>query len=195
MISDRMILREEATEEDVQGLARGLSMTKIRDVSSPERQTIVREITWEANSGIRLHYAADYLSASRIISVEGDDDQHFRRFIEVVVTQLRPWILDELIAQVDSCPADEPRALARAVIRLGVGAPNEYNGEIFDRIAAAMHSPDAWVRKAAIWATMYSQWPQFLPLLEDIANTDVDEAIRNDARRMVNFGKKSGNEP
>lgn len=194
MISDRMVLREEATEEDVQGLARGLSMTKIRDVSSPERQTIVREITWEANSGIRLHYAADYLSASRVISVEGNDDEHFRRFIEVVVTQLRPWTLGELIDEVDSSSADEPRVLARAVIRLGVGAPNEYAGEVFDRISVAMHSPDSWVRKAAIWATMYSQWPQFLPLLEEIANTDADEAMRNDARRMVNFGKKPGNE-
>lgn len=193
MISDRMILREQATEEDVQHFARGLSMTKIRDISSPERQTVVREITWEANSGVLLHYAADYLSASRIISIEGDDNEQFRRFVDVTVRLLDPWRLDELINEVDSCDVGDARSLALAVIRLGVGAPNGYNDEVFNRISAAMHSPQAWVRKAAIWATMYSQWPEFLPLLREIADADPDEEIRNDARRMVNFGNKSGN--
>lgn len=195
MISDRMVLREQGTEEGVQGFARGLSMTKIRDVSSPERQTVVREITWESPSGVKLHYAADYLSASLIISVEGDDDDHFNRFLKAVVRLLDPWSLDELINEVDSCAVDDSRSLALAVIRLGVGAPNEYNDEVFNQISDAMRSPDAWVRKAAIWATMYSQWPQFLPLLEQIADADADEEIRNDARRMVNFAQGSGNKP
>ena len=183
-----MVLREEAREEDFWRFARGLSMTNIRDVSSPHRQTIVREIIWKARSGVRLHYAADYLSASKIVAVEGDyNDGQFHKFIEVVVRLFEPWSLDELIDEVDSCDADDPRPLALAVIRLGAGAPNEYAGEVFNRISEATRSPHAWVRKAAIWATMYSQWPQFLPLLEGVADADPDEEMRSDARRMANF--------
>jgi hypothetical protein len=192
-ISNRMVLRESVTEREVSRLADDFDMTKIRDVSAPDRQTIVREVAWEAELGLRLHYAVDYLSACSFVVIECDDYQQFRRLLIVVIEVLYPWTIDELIRKVDSySPAGNPRDLARAVIRLGVGAPNDYNDEVFRWISHAMRSPEAWVRKAAIWATTYSRWPQFLPLLGQVADTDADPKLRSQARRMVDFDDDSG---
>ena len=219
-ISNRMVLRKEIVEKDVWRFANKLKMTKIHELSAPERQGIVREVAWawEANPG-KLWYAADYLSATRFIVIEGDDYglsihddyEQYRQNIEFLmrvlgpwtldklvafaVEELYPWTLDELVDEVKSRNvAGDPRSLAQAVIRLGVGAPNEYNDEVFHRIADAMHSADAWGRKAAIWATTYSRWPQFLPLLREVADTDADQELRRQARAMVDFDDKSENE-
>lgn len=193
-----MVLRESVIERDVWHLANELKMTKIREVSAPDRQTIVREIAWEAGRGVRLYYAVDYLSACFFIVIEGysiecnDDYEYFRRLVMVAIEVLYPWSLDKLLEEVDSySPPANPRDLARAVIRLGVGAPNDYNDEVFTRISHAMRSPEAWVRKAAIWATAYLRWPQFLPLLSQVADSDADPQLRSEARRMVDFGDKS----
>jgi hypothetical protein len=198
IISDRMVLRELAAEEGVQRFASEFNLTKTRELSAPERQGIVREVTWEVNPGLKMHYAVDYLSATAFIVVEGDEDKHSSQLAGAVVDGLDPWTLDELLDEVDLEVAlyDDGStgsgSVAQAVIRLGVGAPNEYNEEVFTRISDAMRSAEAWVRKAAIWATTYSRWPQFLPLLSEIADTDPDKEIRSEARLMVDFDDETG---
>jgi hypothetical protein len=199
IISGRMVMREPISEESVQLFANEFNMTKIRELSVPERQTIVREVTWEVNPGLKMHYALDRLSSSSFIVVEGDDDRRSSQLVDAVEDGLDPWTLDELLEEVDLETAlydddsGDSRSVAQAVIRLGVGTPNEYNEEVFGRISGAMRSSEAWVRRAAIWATAYSRWPQFLPLLNEIADTDPDQEIRSDARAMVDIDEP-GNE-
>jgi hypothetical protein len=38
-----------------------------------------------------------------------------------------------------------------------------------------------WVREAAVWATAYSPWPQYRPLLKATAQSDPEENLRRDA--------------
>jgi hypothetical protein len=192
LISNRMVMRESVNERDVWRFAGDLKLTKIREMSAPDRQGIVREVAWGLDPGVRLHYAVDYLSACSFVVIESDDYGHFRRLVLAATEVLYPWTLDELLGKVDYySPPGNPRELAQAVIRLGVGAPNNYHDEVFARISLAMQSPEAWVRKAAIWATAYSRWPQFLPLLSEVADTDADPQLRSEARRMVDYDDES----
>lgn len=184
-ISRRMVLREPDGEEEVIQFADEFNMKKIRDVSAPERQGIVREIAWQVSPEIKMHYAMDYLSSCSFVVVYGEDNEETHQLVHVVEEILDPWTKNELLEEVDAI--DEPNYLAQAVIRAGVGAPNEYDEGFFQRISHALRSRDTWVRRAAIWATAYSRWPQFLPILREIADTDPDETLRNEARRMVDF--------
>jgi hypothetical protein len=191
-----MVLREPIDEDDVWLFASEFNLEKTHELSAPERQGIVRQVSWATDQETRLHYAVDHLSACSFIVVEDGDSENFSQLVDAVMEVLDPWTIDELLTEAASyATSGDPRAFAQAVIRLGVGAPNDYNGEVFNRILAAMHSPETWVRKAAIWATTYSRWPQFLPLLSEVADKDPDQEIRSEARLMVDFDNEPENEP
>jgi hypothetical protein len=76
--------------------------------------------------------------------------------------------------------------LCRAVLRAGVGAPREFSSKFFKRIKKAILDGDSRIRSAGIWATAYSRWPVFVPLLTDVSQQDPVESLQRDARIILN---------
>jgi len=102
-----------------------------------------------------------------------EDRETFDRVLELVDYELMPLQRKALLAMNDDW---DPVVRAQAVIRVGLGAPDEYDEEFFELIRDAFTSKEKYVREAAIWATAYSPWPHYRPLLEAAAQHDPEES-------------------
>lgn len=184
-VSRRMVLLEPREADSVERFAEEMGLNKIRDVSAHPRQGIVREITWEVDKDLRFHYGEDYRSACCFVVVDGRPKESYEEFVGIVEEVLDPWGLDELLNEVDT--AIDATEMAQAIIRVGLGAPDQFDEGFYSHIAEAIRHESAWVRKAGIWATAYSHWPEFEPLLREVAENDSDMELRDEARMMVSF--------
>ncbi|MFD7505957.1 HEAT repeat domain-containing protein [Streptomyces sp. NPDC059850] len=115
--------------------------------------------------------------------IEGEHLEGFQEAVRVVQEELDPWESRILLLTIDDAP--NPLSRARAVIRAGLGAPYAFDESFFSHIRDALGDSHEWVREAAVWATSYSPWPQYRPLLEDIARNDPKEKIRGDAAAIL----------
>ena len=82
--------------------------------------------------------------------------------------------------------APKASARPRAVTLAGIGAPDEFDQDFFDVISAAIRDVnDVAMRTAGVWATPYSGWPEFLPLLDHVAESDELDELRDEAERFA----------
>lgn len=180
--SRRMVLRSADPLAQIGGVAEQVNFEKLSDVSAEPVEGIVRQIVWKSSDSLLVHYLEDYRSACSFVVVVGDDLQECEIFSTLLAGYLQPWSLDELLAAVDKQSVPQDRA--HAVIRAGLGAPEEFDEGFYRRIQHALHDGDPFVRRAAVWATSYPGWLEFLPTLEEVALHDSDADIREDAQLL-----------
>ncbi|MFF3358136.1 HEAT repeat domain-containing protein [Streptomyces sp. NPDC002917] len=142
-----------------------------------------RQILWAVGPGTGLTYIEDPVSRNAYAVLVSEDRETFKAVLEVIQDELMPWGRRALLTSLDE--ARDALARARAVIRVGLGAPDQFDEDSFTRIQEAFGSPEAWVREAAVWATAYSPWPEYRPLLEATAQSDPDEKLRSDASAVL----------
>jgi hypothetical protein len=86
----------------------------------------------------------------------------------------------------------DPMRLASEIIRLGVTANPFYDADVFDRISNALRSPDDRVRELAIWATTYSSYPEYRPILRMIIEGDPVQHVRERATYVLRGFDEAG---
>src|SRR5256885_16711465 len=101
----------------------------------------------------------------------------------MVESRLDAWTVDELLDAVEKAAA--PLDRAKAVIRAGVGAPDEFDERFFFLISSATTDSDTHVREAALYATAYSSYPAYRPRLRQVAREDPDPRRRDDAEALI----------
>jgi hypothetical protein len=74
---------------------------------------------------------------------------------------------------------------ARAVLRAGLGASEEFDERFFARINAALQHPDRRVRETAVWAVTFSPYAEYRPALTAIRESDEDPALRENAEILL----------
>jgi HEAT repeat protein len=74
-----------------------------------------------------------------------------------------------------------PAGWAKAQLRLGAGAPLESDHEVIEHTVFSAQHRDAPVRRAALWAMVYTGWPEFGDPLAELAK-DADPQVANEAR-------------
>ena len=104
-------------------------------------------------------------------------------FLRILEHDLDVWSVTELLDGVDS--ARTPPELGRAIIRMGLGAPVEFDERFLKRIVNVANHPEFMVRKVAVIATMYPAWPQFRPFLVTISKNDPSEVVRATAAEIL----------
>ncbi|MFG2727955.1 hypothetical protein [Streptomyces canus] len=184
--SSRMfLLAPRSDEEEVAAVAEKLGWGFLGELSEDPAQLASRELIWGKSQNLTLHFREDFLTKSPCVFVSGADERRVATAARFTETQLKPATIDEILEAADSVrqiPAD----YALAVMRLGLGAPEHFDERFATRIAAAAENPEEEVRKAAAWATSYVVWPQFISLLERMAEYDSAEDVRRVARRIRN---------
>ena len=138
---------------------------------------------WALEPGSSLTYLEDPVSHNAYVVLVSEDQEAYDRLLELIDNDLMPVSRKALLISYDE--AGDPLPRARTLIQLGLGAPAEYDEEFFVRIRDGFTSPDQWIREAAIWATTYSPWPQYRPLLEAAAQDDPEEKLRADATTIL----------
>jgi hypothetical protein len=140
-----------------------------------------REVIW-ATPGRKtfVHWVEDFLVQQRYLVVQGDD-------AEAVAEQLRSKL--KTLSPVDVAKrlagTRDEGDLIDVLYKAGVAAGPEEDSalrEVFD--AGFRHeSPD--VRRAAVFAAGYAEWPGLREPLERLAGSDPDLVVREDAAAML----------
>jgi hypothetical protein len=177
--SDRLVLGRSPQDDAVEELASEEGWQRVEEVT----EAGARQVLWAVGPGSSLTYVEDPVSHNAYAVLVSEDREEFERVLDVIREELMPMERRALLTSIDE--AREPLARARAVIRAGLGAPVQYDEEFFTRIREAFGSSETWVREAAVWATAYSPWPQYRPLLAAVAESDPEEKLRSDAAAIL----------
>jgi hypothetical protein len=177
--SDRLVLGRSPQHDEVADLASEQGWERVEEVTDEG----ARQVLWAVGPGASLTYTEDPMSHNAYAVLVTEDRDTFERVLDLVQEELMPWQRRALLNAIDD--AGDPLARARAVIRAGLGAPDLYDDGFFSKIREAIGSPEKWVREAAVWATAYSPWPQYRPLLEATAQSDPEENLRRDALAVL----------
>lgn len=181
--SGRILLRASPTRAELDENARRDGWSLEEEIDSDPRGGIYRELRWSSGPLLKVHLIEDPTSATSYFVVTGRDPQFVQSLASDIAKDFDTWSIDELLEIFDE--TQEPHALARAAVRLGLAAPHVFDARVFKRIERALKHPEDGVRHAAMWATSYSPWPRYRIPLRDAANNDPNPELREAAQAVL----------
>jgi hypothetical protein len=177
------VLRSGVGEEDVDEFADNLGYPRRVDTPADEESWTPRTVIWHGNSGATVAYREDIYSGLPYMILMASDDEELRAYVELAEIVLRTWRLAELLHEVDAAGGSEDRA--DAVVQLGLGAPREFDAEVFGRIVAGMHSGDEEVLEASLMALTYEPWAQYAKPVRELLADGLSGELADSARSIL----------
>lgn len=175
--SRKYLLSSQSYEDEVSVVAEKLGWPLLGTLPEDVASLTSRQFFWGKSEDLVLHYMEDVLSKSPCAFVTGVDERQVATAARFLEAQLRPATAEEILDAADAVQ-DIPHDYVLAVLRLGLGAPESFDERFCSRIGKAARNSHDEVRKAAAWATSYVVWPQFIPLLSQLAESDSSESVR-----------------
>ncbi len=188
--SRRLVLRECPGEPLVTQLAQEAGWLLIADNSAEPYAQYTHERSWQVGPDLYVHMLGDALSECCAISVTSGSHEEMESFTALLERELNPLTREELLAPIASI--SDPCERMRAVMRLILSASEEFDREIYDRVAETARDPDPRVRDAAVLATGYVAWPQLRVLLRQLAEHDPHPEVRRDALNCLRMYDNAG---
>lgn len=175
----RLVLRDRFAEKRIGDLASELGWPRREEYPADPEEGTDYQVVWAVAPSLTLHYCEDEISRHSYLVVAGEDPVAVRGTAELMEFRLDIWRLDELLDEIDA--AAGPAQLARAVVRAGLGCPEEFDERFFSRLHGALRHSDPRVRERALWAVSYVPWPNYRPQLSFIRENDAMEDLRGTA--------------
>lgn len=132
------------------------------------------EAVWSVpTAGAQVHYIEDYIAGSAWFAFDADTSSNLEHLlVEHFVGRTLEQALDS--AQQAADPADQINAAAM----LAVLGPDNADPRCFAALVRLMQAPDAQVRLRSIVAAASLAWPEFIPVLSEIASQDPEDFVR-----------------
>jgi hypothetical protein len=181
--SSRRVLREYPDFARVHRYAEEHSFAPKSEQLGDEDAGIGYEMSWFLTPTVILVYAEDEVSKSSYLYVTGRDAADIEARIAATSHDLDPLTMNELSAAVGE--AGDGPTLARALLRVGLGAPLEFDGAVFDLVCGGLSNEDEMVRQSTVYAMSYSPWLEWLPVLREVARSDSSADVRELAAMMA----------
>lgn len=176
----RLILRDSVDNAGIRAFAEADGWTYEGDIARDPEHRSFYEAKWSRPGGLSAHFVADEFVDARYLVVAGDDGARVGEATERLEAALDVRSVDDL--ETDFDVSVYPVEQARSVLLLGVGAPRRAVGAVVMRVLEAVRHKDPGVRRAAVQAMVYSEWPEFRePLAETVAH-DADPEVVREAR-------------
>lgn len=186
----RLVLRQRPGDQAVTQLAVAADWTLLADNSEDAYAKYVREQTWGVRRGVHVHALIDRLSEYGALTVLAEDEAAGEEFTDQLRDYLHPFTRQELLAPVFE--VSDPGERMLCLMRMVLGAPTEFDREIFDRVTSLSRDEDPRVRDATTLATSYAAWPQFRSMLRGLAENDRHPVVRQDAAIQLQMFNDSG---
>lgn len=186
----RIVLRERYSQGDVGRFAAKLGWPRREEYQADPEEGLLYQVVWGAGPKLSLCYFEDDISRLSYVVVVGEDAVAVRGAEKLIETALDVYLLDDLISEVDS--AIDPIPLARAIVRAGAGSPEEFDERFFGRISEALSNPDERVREAALWATTYVPYKEYMPQLKRLRDDDPVQDLRDTAESVIEGFEEAG---
>lgn len=173
--SRNVVLREEVEPSAVRAVADRNGWIFFAQVDRDPERGIFYEVRWNVPDGGTMHYIIDEVADCVYVVARHDDCATAERAVGEVARQLPSWTLEEMLHDFDV--SIYPAGWERALLRLGAGAPVQENEEVVIRVRESVQHKEAAVRRAAVWAMVYTEWPVFRDVLASVAETDSDTEV------------------
>ncbi|CAM5358283.1 HEAT repeat domain-containing protein [Streptomyces atroolivaceus] len=181
--SRNLVVKEDAEPEEVRAFADRNGWDFVGQVErDPEKGTFY-EVAWDAGDGGSIHYVVDEFADVVYLVVRNSDRIAAEERADRIADQLPVWRLDDMLEEFDA--SVYPAGWAKALMRLGVGSPLVENADVVTRVRESVQHKDARVRRAALWAMVYAEWPVYRTLLAQMAESDEDPRIAAEAAQAV----------
>jgi hypothetical protein len=189
----RRVLRGSPMEQDFAIYVESRGWPEERSVPRDVSAAVDHEVLWRATEGVLFDYLEAYLTGDACVLGLSLDLQRAEKIMESVESDFEGIIFeqDELLDRIEMSAS--PQELARALIRAGLGAPLRYDKEFFDLIVghATSHS-ESRIREIAICSMVYTEWPEFLPVLRRIVTSDPETRVRDRAQILLTAYRSAG---
>jgi len=181
--SGRYVMRPHVGWERVDAFANRFGRQLVHSNERSRTDGVDGQSIWADGTGPAVHYIVDATAGIGYVVITGDDRSAAQRVEHEVVRDLQPWVLDELLAAFDE--AEELRDRMQYVLRIGLAAPEGFDENSFARISAGLSADDHRIRYAALWATTYTGYQEFVPVIESHLLVDGEEEFVQVRARSV----------
>jgi hypothetical protein len=172
-MSRRLILRDHVGAADIRSFSEAAGWTFLGDIARDPEKKIFCEAQWDIGDGSSAHYVVDeFADVHYMVATDGKTDS-------LIETGLSVWTVDEMLE--DCYVHVYPAGWSKSLLRLGAGAPLEADKPVMDHIIYSVRYADKTVRRAALWAMVYTAWPDFEDTLAELTR-DEDPQVANEAR-------------
>lgn len=146
--------------------------------------------SWYVDETTVFRVTRDPASGEFYCRFHGPDRAALGDLLAAAEERLDVWDTADLL----DAPFEEtdPKLLVQAVFRLGLGAPMVHTHEFMPPLLHAMAQEHPMLRAAAVRSTAYTEWPEFVPILEAMADNDPDERVRAEAAKVVGVYRQAG---
>ncbi|MFJ6620685.1 hypothetical protein ACIQOW_24305 [Kitasatospora sp. NPDC091335] len=175
----RIVLRSYPAEDEVDEFAGLHGWPRRAEVEARREGGSPYTVSWDLGDESVLDYVEDGMSKNCYLIVHGPTRESVEPVGEMISEELFPWDHTELLWCVDNAP--NPIELGLSIIRLALGSPDGFHDETFRRVKSGLTHPDSQVRDMSLWASTYSPWAEYIPLLQNLAAQDPVTEIRERA--------------
>jgi HEAT repeat protein len=180
----RFVLKEQDPGKAISTLAYRQDWKIDRVVKKTE--TTAHQVVYRvANSDTRIHYTEDHVIKLAYVTVVGSRAEEIAG---IVRQKLKVFTLEEMLAEADRAKTRDQWIWA--VYQLAAASRGQPDPRIDQVLKRALEHDDPGVRRAAITAMGYAESQSLEPVLERLADKDPDEAVRGDARYMLDGLRK-----
>ncbi|MEU0625973.1 hypothetical protein [Streptomyces sp. NPDC005989] len=144
--------------------------------------------SWLAqNATVRITYVYDpLLNLSYIVTSNSgyaEEPGAVRNVNEELRLAVQELSAHEALNLFDQCETDVA-CQVKILHLIAASAPEEYNESFFQRFTKAFRNEQVDVRSMALIATLYMPWPQILPVIESLRESDPSVDVRNLAQSI-----------
>jgi hypothetical protein len=125
------------------------------------------------SNDVELLYIEDPVSECAYVVVDGSA---WKKACDAITEQIEVWSTEEMFEELRKAANDTEKILA--ILRIGVGAPRDYDESFARRLRLGLADEDSAIREAAIAAFAYRIWPELDAELEEISKHDPNEDCR-----------------
>lgn len=181
--SRNVVLRDHVSAAEIRAAAERNGWVFSGEIERDPEHGIFYEARWDVGDHGAVHYVVDEFADVRYMVALNADTRSADAMAEEIAASLPSWSLDELLEELDV--NIYPVGRAKSLMRLGVGSPRETDKTFVMRVRETITEFEARVRRAAVWAMVYTEWPAYRDMLAQMSRDDDDPEIRNEATAAV----------
>ncbi len=174
----RLILKDEATLDDVRRVAAEDGWEERQVIEADERQPL--QVIWLVpDRAASVHYVEDTMVGLRYLMFRGYDTDDVRLHAGA---RIPSYTVVESIALLRD---PDPATRRHGVLVTCLSAPIAAEAPYLPALTRAAEDPEPIVRHAVILGLMFVDWPETAAILERLATEDADPMVRDAAGGML----------
>ncbi|WP_405521762.1 hypothetical protein [Streptomyces canus] len=188
--SRRLILRDQVDASDIRSFTQSTGWDFLGDIDRDPERGVFYEAKWDTGDGRSVHYIVDEFADVCYMVVANTDSDEAEETLSQIAGSLAAWTSEDLLN--DCYVHVYPAGWAKSLLRLGAGAPLRAEDSVVSHVVFSSEHEDASVRSAAVWAMVYTAWPEFKEAMVRLARTDPDPQVAREAQLALEQLTESG---